>query len=344
MPIVLEGELKSRDGGCTVDKDGNVIVDTVKEGLPARLLSSSFIPEELDVAGEAAVHFVHEHLIDLPTGERRVTWLYRIPVTSELRAIFLMLDLRPDNRDATQALVDAIPLISPWFNRAVLNVASYVDFPDATSDALVVAAIRNLQAKGIPFWWGRFLWPYTPWFDPTNPEWYTSQINVVRMEAAALGAIGSHLDAEPYASSALISNGPELDQPLWDRVYAAVNKAVRTTGPVDAVFPSDSELPLNYAWIMGLLGSKRFSEASYFMKHPQYDMAWATPPPQITHRIDTWGSWVGKPGIAPLTPKDFAAIDTRMIREGRFPMCAGKWMYADDPLGTILEWSANGGP
>ena len=78
MPPV---EFESPDGGVTVDKDGNVLVDPDKEGLPKSLLSSSFIPEENDVAREAAVHFIHENVVELPGRSEKVVWLYRIPVS-----------------------------------------------------------------------------------------------------------------------------------------------------------------------------------------------------------------------------------------------------------------------
>jgi len=81
MPPVIPGEFKSRDGGVTVDRDGNILVDPVKEGLPKSLLSSSFIPEENDVAREAAVHFIHENVVELPGRSEKVVWLYRIPVS-----------------------------------------------------------------------------------------------------------------------------------------------------------------------------------------------------------------------------------------------------------------------
>ena len=81
MPPVIPGEFKSRDGGVTVDKDGNILVDPAKEGLPMPLLSSSFIPEANDVGREAAVHFVHEHVVELPGRSQKVVWLYRIPVS-----------------------------------------------------------------------------------------------------------------------------------------------------------------------------------------------------------------------------------------------------------------------
>lgn len=268
------------------------------------------------------------------------------------RVLHVTLKLRKDAAASDERIVESLRDLT-WFTHIILKTTSWQESPDAIRNPLVQRAVRICRERRIPVVWGRWLW--VGWPDPgagvpnaeshLDPTYYAAAIARVKVEALALGTVGSCLDAEPYGQG---PQKPIKHKVVRDRERAqmaeAVRSAVATAGPVDLIFPTSSGRPSHFAWPLTALGLLRCDGKTYYTKGPKDGWPKVRPAPGHVHRIDLWGCNVGlgRPGDhvegqVKLTAKDVKALDWDAIRK-RYPDCRGVWVYVDyDILPEVIR-------
>ena len=262
---------------------------------------------------------------------------------NDIRALYVLLKLRDDTADADAKIVDALRRMA-WFNHVMLVVPSWQDKPNAATHPLVQLAMDICQEMDIPVIWGRWLWqawpesaapvPLLP--SHLDPAYYARAIATVKAEANGIGAVGTFLDAEPYANSpqkplksAALRFGEQA------QIRQAVVAATTNVGTVGFIRPTSSGRESHFCWALSDLGALRCDSKPYYSKAPDYELPAIRPPQQCEHRVDMWGCNVGlgRPEDVhgehvKLTAEDVKALDLSVIR-WRHPSCHGVWVYAD---------------
>jgi hypothetical protein len=263
------------------------------------------------------------------------------------KSLYVPLALSDELTHRDGAIVEALRTAEGLnaFDRILLVVPQ--ERPDAWKHPLVLHAFEICRDRNVAVIWCRNLWRArgTPAelaaarFAHYAPAHYAAAIAQLKAEAAALGAVGTCLDGEPYANAPQKTLLKGVALSVWQqwRMRSAIRQATEVAGRVDLMRPTSSGQTHGYQWPLTHLGTYRLESITY---KAGPDTNWqprqARPPPNYEWRIDMWGSHVGPDALSIGEAKAFE-LD---VIQKTHPACRGQWIYipSNQFADTLRRW------
>jgi hypothetical protein len=161
-----------------------------------------------------------------------------------------------------------------------------------TSDTLrkpqTQAAIAVAKAAGVKLILVRFLWRTQPkdGFGVqtlTDPAHYVREINLLRDEAAEIGASLVGFDTEAYGPTAITEHMRKrtFTKEHYDGIAATIAAVVEQVGQVDFILPAGSSKANHPYMAIARFGKQRISEGTYYDRTDYPDWSWIKYPYEI---------------------------------------------------------------